>query len=280
MMKHMSQRNNIVRKICMMMMFVGIFTTSLVFAQENQERHWSLTLGAGAAMNPVYSGSDELNVLPFPYIDAEYNMTYLDLFIAGDEAGLKLKTPALPGSNFSFGVKMGQSRDYEDEAVKDILEGTAKLENSVQGFAKLTWVSPVGQWSSSVNWLPTSAEYDEPGISDEEYHGLKISIDYALGGQLHPKLFAFATVGTSWMNDEYAEAFHSVLYPTPQLEVFKAKAGLSDIHGTLGARYAFSNYIGGMLLFTGEQLLGDAADSPLTKQEFQPGVVAMMSYSF
>lgn len=82
------------------------------------------------------------------------------------------------------------------------------------------------------------------------------------------------------MNDDYAEAFHSVLYPTPQLEVFKAKAGLSDVHGTLGARYVFSNHFGGMLLFTGEQLLGDAADSPLTKQEFQPDVVAILSYSF
>ena len=135
------------------MMFVGMFTPSLVSAQENQERHWSLALGAGAAMNPVYTGSDELNVLPFPYIAAEYKMTYLDLFIAGDEAGLKLNTPALPGSNVSFGVKLGQSRDHDDEAVKDILEGTAKLENIVQGFAKLTWLSPVGQWSSSVNWL-------------------------------------------------------------------------------------------------------------------------------
>ncbi len=71
-----------------------------------------------------------------------------------------------------------------------------------------------------------------------------------------------------------------MLYPTPQLEVFEAKAGLSDVHGTLGARYAFSNHFGGMLLLSGEQLLGDATDSPLTKQEFQPGVVAMMSYSF
>jgi outer membrane scaffolding protein for murein synthesis (MipA/OmpV family) len=264
----------------MMMMIVGMLTPSLVFAQDNQERHWSLTLGAGAAMSPVYSGSDEFNVFPLPYIGAEYKMTYLDLFIAGDEAGLRLKTAALPGSNVSFGVKLGQNRDHDDEAVEDILAGTAKLENIVQGFAKLTWLSSVGQWSSSVNWLPTNAEYDEPGISDEEYHGLKISIDYTIGGQLHPKLFAFATVGTSWMNDDYAEAFHGVLYPTPQLEVFKAQAGLRDVHGTLGARYVFSTHIGGMLLVTGEQLLADAADSPLTKQEFQPGVVAMMSYSF
>jgi len=277
--KYMSQGKHIVRKICMMM-FIGMLMPSLGFARDNQERPWSLTLGAGAQMNSVYSGSDELNVHPFPYIAAEYKMTYLDLFIAGNEAGLKLKTPAIPGSNVSFGVKVGQSRDHDEEAVKDILTGTAELENSVQRFAKLTWLSPVGQWSSSVYWLPTNAEYDEPGISDKEYHGVKISIDYAIGGQLHPKLFAFAKVGTSWMNADYAEAFHSVLYPTPQLEVFKAKAGLSDVHGTLGARYVFNNHIGGMLLFTGEQLLGDAADSPLTKQEFQPDVVAILSYSF
>jgi outer membrane scaffolding protein for murein synthesis (MipA/OmpV family) len=61
----------------MMMMFVGMLTPSLVFAQENQERPWSLELGAGAAMNPVYSGSDELNVLPFPYIAAEYKIPIL-----------------------------------------------------------------------------------------------------------------------------------------------------------------------------------------------------------
>lgn len=277
--KYTSQTHYIVQKVCLLMV-VAMFTPSLVLAQKSQERPWSLTLGAGAEVRPVYSGSDELNVSPFPYIEAEYTTTYLDLFIAGDEASLKVHPPALPGSNITLGVKKGQSRDRDDEAVDDILAGTANLENIVQGFAKMTWLSSVGQWSSTVYWLPTSAEYDAPGIADDTYHGVTISVDYALGGQLHPKLFAFATIGANWMNDDYAEAFYSVAYPTAELDAFKAEVGFNNVHGTLGARYAFSRHLGGMLLLSGKQLLSDAADSPLTTQEFQPEVVAILSYSW
>jgi outer membrane scaffolding protein for murein synthesis (MipA/OmpV family) len=109
---------------------------------------------------------------------------------------------------------------------------------------------------------------------------MKSSVDYALGGQLHSKLFAFLTIGTSWMNDDYAEAFHSVMHSIPQREFFKARSGFCDIHGTLGTKYAFSRHIEGMLLLSGEHLVGEAAKSPLTKQAFQPEIVAILSYSF
>jgi hypothetical protein len=160
-MKHLSRKTHLVGNICLLLV-VGMLTPSLVLAREIQERPGSLTLGAGPEVSPVYPGSDELQVSPFPYIEAEYTISSLALFIAGDEAGLKAHTPAFPGSNVSLGVKKGQSRNREDEAVQDILAGTADLENLVQGFAKLTWLSPVGQWSSAAYWLPTNAEYDAP----------------------------------------------------------------------------------------------------------------------
>ncbi len=253
---------------------------STAFAQEEEERNWKFGLGGGVMLNPIYPGSNELAPMPFPFLDAEYQTTYLDVFAFGDEAGIRLKTAALEGSNLTFGVKLGQARDNENEAVESLLEGTPAIENLVQGFGRLTYLSPVGLLTATVSWLPISADYDEADRDDQDYTGLTATFDYTIGGALDERMFVFATLGAGWMNDEYAEAYHSVLYPASKLDLFDAEAGVHEFYGTVGALYDLGENVKGILTLEGKHLLGDAADSSLTKDEFQPDVKMIVYYTF
>lgn len=113
----------------------------------------------------------------------------------------------------------------------------------------------------------------ETGVVDE--HGLFID-----GLRIYQRMLLMAGVGVSWMNEDYAQAYYGVKYPTSKLDSFSPESGLHDVHGTLGLIYIVTPKL--MLTLTGQgsQLLGDAADSPLTEQAFQPNVSVGVSYNF
>jgi outer membrane scaffolding protein for murein synthesis (MipA/OmpV family) len=260
------------------MICVLLLGASAGFAQETA-RNWSLELGAGAGYMPVYSGSDDMKVMPFPFINAEYNVGYAGVFLnMADGLGVHLQDTQC---RLAVGVNMGDERDNEEDHVEDVLTGTATLKSPVKLVAALEMMTPIGQLSSSLEYAPIDAKYDEALLPDEEYSGLKATLNYMIGYPfLDNNVFALATIGTAWINDEYAEAYHSVLYPTAELDVFDAQGGFSDVHGSAGALISLSERIGMLVMFDWTQLLGDTADSPLTKREFQPGVTAIVSYKF
>jgi outer membrane scaffolding protein for murein synthesis (MipA/OmpV family) len=263
------------------MICVLLLGASAGFAQE-AEPGWFCELGAGTRYMPVYSGSDEMKVMPFPLFNIEYNSEYVSVFLgAFDGLGIRLKDQLDARYSLAVGVNMGDERDNDADHVEDVLEGTATLENPVKLFATLEVMTPIGQLSSSLEYLPIDAKYDERGVPDEEYNGMKANLEYMIGFPFfNNKVFAIATVGTTWINNEYADAHHSVLYPTTELEAFDAQSGFSDVHGSAGALISLSKSIETIVMFDWTQLLGDAANSPLTKREFQPGVTAMVSYKF
>ncbi len=78
------------------------------------------------------------------------------------------------------------------------------------------------------------------------------------------------STGVSWMNSAYAEANYSVNYETDRFNLFKAKSGMHDVHVATRVTMMFSERLGTIFMGKGTYLLGDAADSPLTQNTFQP----------
>ena len=87
--------------------------------------------------------------------------------------------------------------------------------------------------SSTATFFPVEADYDDASLSDKDYGGITVSVDFETGLPLTPQIFLQGGAGVTWMNDEYAEAFHGVLYPTTKLKTFKAKSGISDVHASV-----------------------------------------------
>jgi outer membrane scaffolding protein for murein synthesis (MipA/OmpV family) len=278
--------------LCAIVLTGMLFGVPLTEAQQLPVRHWSLWLGGGGLMEPVYPGSDALYASPVPFAQAEYTLGFVDLF-AGmtDGIGVRLKEPEFAGLSVSLAVNpLGNKRDpklknvekfmlTDVDEVKDVLQDTPKVTNVVEVFGTVeVEVLPFATLSSTVSYLPTKADY--ASYSDKTYDGITASVDVEAGLPLTPQIFLQGDAGVTWMNDDYAEAFHGVAYPTPKLKRFTAKNGVSDVHGSLTLVSFFSEHIGALAFGGGTLLLGDAADSPLTKDAFQPQVGIMAFYNF
>lgn len=128
-----------------------------------------------------------------------------------------------------------------------------------------------------MRYAPAKADYAEVGRPDQKYHGLLVDINVLIPTY---RILLNADIGTTWMNGEYAAAFHSVHYPTATLEEFHAGSGFRDVHTNFGLSYFITPRVGITVQGGVLKLLGDAADSPLAKNDVQPQVSLMLLYHF
>lgn len=259
-----------------------------VFAQEHEGHHghgqgqggggrnWELMLGGGSFYKPEYSGSDEMKFKPVPLILAFYETNRFRLFVEGDKAGVGLKFGEQVPLSLSAGIGIGEGRDND---VVDLLQGTPTLENSVRLFGEAALGLPFVKVASTLNYFPITANYNETDRSDEDYNGLLVDVEVRKEWMRIP-LMVMVGGGFSWMNSEYAEANYGVTYPTANLETFEAGSGMHSLNLSANIIMFFHEHVGTMLMAEGKQLLGDAADSPLTEQEFQTEIALMAFYRF
>ncbi|MGD9162121.1 MAG: MipA/OmpV family protein [Desulfobacteraceae bacterium] len=283
-------------KICLWIIFFllsGIlFSSWPVEAQQAPERNWYLWMGGGCLTEPVYPGSDALYVIPFPFIQAEYHLESFDVFASViDGFGVQYKNTEFAGLSLSLSIDpLGNKRDPELKDVKhfmltdvddlkDFLKDTPTIDNKVDVSGTLQIdLLPFASLSSTVSYFPTKA--DNATYPDKKYDGITASFDLQSDYQLAPNMFLQGGVGITWMNDDYAEAFHSVLYSTSALEQFAAENGISDVHGCLTFIHFFTEHYGLIVYGSGTLLLGNSAHSPLTKNTFQPEMRLMVFYDF
>lgn len=265
----------------LVMMAGGIFPA---FADDDDDdygegedgRNWELMIGGGGFYESKYTGSDKMAFEAVPLVLASYDTRYLKLFIEGDEVGISIRfTDRVPVS-LSFGAGLGEGRDNGDVS---LLKGTPTLENTYRLFGNLKLALPFADISSTVKYFPITADYDKTDRSDEEYTGLLV--DVGIGKEWFRIPFMVEVGGgLSWMNNEYAEANYSVNYATDHLDAFKAKSGLHSVNLSSTIVMFFSERMGTALIGEGKYLLNDAADSPLTKNEFDASAGLFLFYRF
>jgi outer membrane scaffolding protein for murein synthesis (MipA/OmpV family) len=265
---------------------IVISSATLACAQGIEEdaaptRNWSFLIGGAVGMQPVYSGSDELIVVPVPLINAAYSTRYVDAFVSSMEGlGVRFKEEQVTGLSLALGASLGEPRDQEVDEVKEFLRGTPEVVSDYHLFTTLKLALPFGELASTLRWFPVETEYDDAGIADEEYDGLRGELNFGAGLPLNQHLMMSAGIGVTWMNDEYAQAYHGVHYATSKLETFSAEGGLRDVHASIGLTYLFNQHLMAIIKSDVVQLLNDAADSPLTKEEIQPALAAGIVYNF
>jgi outer membrane scaffolding protein for murein synthesis (MipA/OmpV family) len=248
----------------------------------NAETDWSLTLGAGGVVSPLYSGSDKVGINPFPVIDVRYTTPHLGLFLSSlDGAGMALSNERI-GMSFSLGVNMGGGRDTndDDDDVKTLLQGTPEVKNPCRVFGSAGIGLPVGELSATANYFPIEIQYEDAAREGKTSHGILIETQWGMEIPLNSMMLLETNIGASWMNADYAEAYHSVPYQTPRLNEFSAKSGIRDVNASLTLRYLLTEHLGAGISGSATQLIGDAAESPLTKQDLQREAGLVVFYRF
>jgi outer membrane scaffolding protein for murein synthesis (MipA/OmpV family) len=239
-------------------------------------RNWELMIGGGGFYGSEYTGSDKMAFQALPLVIASYETRYLKLFLEGDEAGIGVKFADHLPLSLSFGAGLGEDRDNSDV---DLLKGTPTLESSYSLFGGLKLALPFIDVSSKVKYVPITANYDEADRSDEDYNAMLV--DFGIGKEwFHIPFMVQFDGGVSWMNSDYAEANYSVNYATERLDTFKAESGLHSVNLSSSVVMFFSERMGTALIGEGKYLLNDAADSPLTKNEFDASAGLFMFYRF
>jgi len=223
---------------------------------------WQVVLGVGAKFEPEYEGGDKLAISPFPLIYAKF----------GDRVTLKttgLDVDVLKLQDFSFGIHGGYETG-RDEKDSDDLDGMGDVKmGGVLGLYAKYELGPV----------EFSAELDKTLGGSKGLTG-------KLGAEVSHRWnkFTFAAgASTTWADSNHMDSYFGVT--TTQ----SARSGYARYDADAGfKRFDLETSVtylaGDNWLLRGQVgvgfLIGDAADSPIVKDEIQPSFMLSVGYKF
>jgi len=226
---------------------------------------WDITLGAGAAVAPKYEGARGFRVLPVPAVDITWN----NRVFLNTENGLgfyALKTDAFTlGASVTYG--WGRHEKYD----RHHLGGLGNVKAAAQGRV-------FGSYTLDAFTLHASLARDFGG--SDSLVGL-VGVTAAL--PVSERFTTWADVSATWADDNHMKAFFGVT-PTQsvrsRLPRFKANAGFKRTDFTVGATWKLTDHWALNAVAGAGYLLGDAADSPITRRRLQPFSALTISYTF
>ncbi|MBJ3775654.1 MipA/OmpV family protein [Acuticoccus mangrovi] len=224
---------------------------------------WDTVVGAGAKISPEYEGSDNLSISPIPYV----SMTFFDR-VTVDPTGVVGKL--YEAGPFTLSAKVG----YEDGLTEDDAD-------ELEGLGDVDFGATVGgRISAAFGAVTIYGDVEKTlGGSDGLLGVAGVDVSYAV----RPWLRLGAGASATFADQNHMEAYFGVDrsqsarsgYP-----VYKPDAGLKRLDLTATATVAFNEH----WFVRGEAglgfLVGDAADSPIVKDELQPSAMLVLGYRF
>lgn len=204
----------------------------------------------GVVILPEYEGSDRFQTLPLIGAKLNFGTRYIELQGTSLRANL-LTSPALeagPLLTYRFG------RDQGDIALPEV-------EDALELGAFLAYTLPIGQGA-----LRLSADLTQD-VGDS-HGGWVGTLGAGYGRALSDRLSLSATLSATVVSDDYADSFFSVTpagAATSGLAAYTARGGLKDIGLDIGISHALSERTSLDGFVSYRRLLGDFADSPVTR---------------
>jgi outer membrane protein len=237
------------------------------------EDEWAITgvkVGGVLVVMPKYEGSDEYEVLGFPYAfptfsggpgwfsridargldDVRFNLIERDGFVAG------------PLGGYTFGRE-------EDDG--DLLEGLGNIDGGVVvgGF--------VGYRLGSVLFDVSYHQF----FDDSE--GYQIRFGAEMERQVSQGVTLTGRIGATYADENYTQTYFGVSddqASNSNLGAFDADAGFKDVHVQVGIKADLDDRWSARASVRYSHLLGDAGDSPVVESEDQFIGLVGLSYKF
>lgn len=233
--------------------------------QQHNDDNWQFELGAGAMFAPKYEGSDNYTVTPIPHISAEYKE---GLFFANPFDGIG--SYPLRGENYKVGAAIGVDFGRQDDDDKDNLRGMGDIDMSAT--ANLLGEYDIGPLKLSGKLTKGNDDY-----------GMTAEADIGTMFPVSEKMMLMGKIGTKWADEDYMNTYFGVSdrqSARSGYSAYSADSGFKSVGVSVGAFYSITENWNAMLMVNGDQLLGDAADSPITKNDFNPSTLLSVSYKF
>jgi outer membrane scaffolding protein for murein synthesis (MipA/OmpV family) len=232
---------------------------------QTEDKNWNFELGLGVMYGPKYEGSDNYTVSPFPNISVEYKngLFFVD---GGDGIGSYF----LQDDNYKLGASIGFAMGRDEDDDKENLRGMGDIDTGA-----------VGNLMGEYDFGPITIS-GKLTKGNEDY-GMTAEADIGKMFSVSEKLMVMAKIGIKWADEDHMTTYFGVS-PTQAARSgytrYEVESGFQSVGVSVGAFYNLTKSWDVMLMVNADQLIGDAADSPITKQEFQPMVVLGTSYKF
>ena len=256
---------------------------------ESDDSRWRFALGAGAIVAPAYQGSDEANVAALPMIEIGWN----DRFFFSVPRGLGVHI--YRGRSTALSVSVGYDFGRRESSSAD-LSGLGDVEGvftvGAQGEYRL---GPLSGYLSAKRFLGGSDGLDVRS-------GVRAMLPLALlggtpvpgrdqpaggdrsdggGGGAPPGPVLLAGVSTDWANVEFMPSYFAVRESQALrsgLPAHEADAGFRSFNAELGIMSPLGERWLVHATFAYSRLLGDAAASPVVRDENQVRIALFTSF--
>jgi MipA family protein len=233
-------------------------------SQKKEIGNWKFEVGGGAMYGTKYEGSDQYELRAVPQISAEYKE---GLFFANPADGIG--SYPLQGENYkvgaSIGLDFGRSEDDSDD-----LRGMGDVDMSATA-------NLMGEYDSG------PIKFTAKVTKGNDDYGMTVEADMGTMFRATEKLMIMGKVGAKWADENNMATYFGVS-PAQAARSgyaqYTADAGFKSVGVTVGGFYSISESWDVMLMVSADQLIGDAADSPLVKQKFQPMTMFSVGYKF
>ena len=257
----------------MKLALVLLLSAGTALAQEPESRA-RVNAGVGVARTPKYPGSDKYEVRAIPLISVNFGR----FFLGGEPGGA-----GSPGAGVNLlrdehwragiGVSLaGAFRKPREESDHPSLQGMGDIDRTVRGVAYLGYAQ--GRLTTFARVATDLRGKDQ---------GTLVLLDSVLRYPATDRLTLSAGPGITWADREYAMTFFGVSAAQAArsvLPAYQADAGLHAIRLGAGASYRIDRNWNAVLRTNAIRLVGDAADSPVTRARSQYTAGVFVAYEF
>ncbi len=246
-----------------------VLTAGAAHAQSYaQTANSPLTIGVGAAYAPEYSGADDYKARAIPLINAKTELTPGNtLYFKGLTAGLDHQID----ERLSVGL-MGSYRWERDSSDSDTLRGMEDVDAAFE-------IGPKVRFQANQQ-LGFEANVLFDTLDAHDGFTARAGADYAM--PLSEVTLLTLAGGINYGSEDFVRTYYGV--PANRAAAFRPAyrpdAGLTHFDANIGVRHSFTQNWSLMGGVGADYLIGDAADSPLVKEELQPKVMLGVAYSF
>lgn len=233
--------------------------------------HGQIAIGAGVA--PDYDGSDDVRAIPFLLGDIRYRGITLEF------RGLRGRVDLASDPRLSVGPIIGARLDRKDADGRVGLLPEIDMAVEAGGFIGYRFGGDrFGQGSIQTE---LTVVHDISGT----YNGLLVTGSAGYAAIRSADTFLSVDVQTTWANADYSRTYFGI---TPEdsarsgLAAYRPGPGFRDVGAGLSAGHYFSPHFGVIGRLGATYLVGDAADSPVTREgsRWQPLGGITLSYRF
>jgi outer membrane protein len=231
-----------------------------------EKSNWNYTLGAGVGYAPTYEGSDKDEAFTVPVVNVDYKD---GLFFGNVRNGIG--SYPLRGENYKLGASIGYAVGRDESDDRENLDGMGDVEASLT--ANLLGSYDLGMMEVSGK-LSTAVSGD---------YGTTAEVNAGMRYPLAEKVMLNGSVGTVIADEEHMSnrfGVSSSQSARSGYSQYDAGAGIKSVGFSVGATYRITEKWSTNLTLKGDQLIGDAADSPVVKNDFVPAVFLTSSYKF